>query len=1267
MNLQMALDHRSQVEEFRRKHRTWLVTLLFTDIVGSTQIKQALGDRQGVALIQQHHALVREILRQFKEGAEISTAGDSFFIVFVKPSDAVWFSLLVQARLRALAKQIAHGLHDRIGIHIGEVVIEEREGMARPKDLYGAQVDICARVMSLAGADQILLTRSAFDNARQVLKGEELKGLNELQWLNHGPYAVKGWEEPVEICEVGESGAAVLKAPGDSEKAHRLVSGEQELVLGWRPALEQAVPGTKWVLENKLGEGGFGEVWVGRHQTIKEQRVFKFCFRADRVRTLKREVTLFRVLKERIGEHPNIVRLLEVYFDEPPYYIEMDYVEGRDLKTWSEERGGVERIPLEVRLEIVAQVADALQAAHEAGVIHRDVKPGNILVSGSSGVMESWSHGPRIESTLQNSNTPALRALRAKLTDFGIGQVMGEEYLAGITRAGFTQTMLGSTSSSGAGTQMYLAPEIVAGKPASTRSDIYSLGVVLYQLLVGDFSRPVTTDWAEEISDPLLREDLKHCFAGNPDERFVGVGQLATSLRSLDRRQKTLAEQQAAIATRERAAYRRGVIRTAAYASAVVIVIASLAFYAANEAHRAGKGELAARQNLYAADMLLSQQALEANNWGRAVELLEKHRPEPGQKDLRGWEWRHLWERCRSDAFFTLGPHSRSVKKVAFSTDGKILIAADFGGFIKVWNVADGKEIGSFQDEGMIFSMALSPDGSLLASAGEDGTVRFREVRTRKELAPIKREGWITSVEFSPDSKTLAVYANDQTVTLWNVETKRQTASFTVSQGRSGYTGITTFSPDGKRLAIGEKNGQIRVLDLATKTEKLNFLVAIGGVQALAFSPDGKTLAIAAGSRSPTSIKICDAETGQELANLVGHTSWIVSLAFSPDGKALATASADQTVKLWQVATRQETATLRGHRDEVWAVAFSPDSRTLASGSKDGEIKFWKSTPRPKDVTGAKLGTGILKGAISSDGTSLVTINTNWAISLWSTTTLREVTPELLDASNTASVAVGPGGKLVALGTRDGFVRLWEKGVTRILGVFDERADQVTGVKFSADGKYLAAGDNAQLTVWDLVKTQRVASFKLPTRDVRKMAYSRDTPTVAFSADKGILAAGFANGWARVWDLRTQREIASFAAHNDLVAGVAVSADGRKLVTVGYDARARLWDVGAKKEMAKLPRTLNAFSDVAFSQDGSRLAMTASEYEGSIKIVDIETGLEVATVKSLGGVSSAKFLPDGDGLAAFGGNSLFVWRAPSFAEIDAVEKARTNSAAPLQK
>jgi tetratricopeptide (TPR) repeat protein/class 3 adenylate cyclase/tRNA A-37 threonylcarbamoyl transferase component Bud32 len=566
----LSNEHRASMEEFRRRQRSGILVLLFTDLVESTQLKQDVGDQQAVIIIRQHHAIIRELLKGFAEGKEIDTAGDSFFIVFVKPSDGVKFALLVQAAMRRLAAEVGQKLALRIGLHAGEVFIEEHPESRKPMDLYGIQVDSSARVMSLAQGNQILLTRFVFDNARQLLKGEEIASVGALSWLNHGPYLMKGVEEPMEICEVGELGSALLARPLDSEKARRHISVDTEPVLGWRPAVGQAVPNTGWVLERKLGAGGFGEVWLGRHEKLKERRVFKFCFHADRVRSLKREVTLFRLLKER-GNHPNIVGIQDVFFDEPPFYIMMDYADGEDLGKWAEKQGGLDKVLLAARLEIVAQVADALQAAHEAGIIHRDVKPSNIIVCGSSA-----------------------EALQVKLTDFGIGQVVSKDVLAGVTQMGFTQTMSGSSDT---GTPMYKAPELLGGKPASTRSDIYSLGVVLYQLLVGDLTRPLTMDWEKDIENLLLREDLAKCLAGNPQERFAAAQELAHQVRTLPERRLELSRHEAEIAAKVQAAHRAGVMRATAVAMGVIVLMAGLTIWAIHQSSVAKREAARAEAN----------------------------------------------------------------------------------------------------------------------------------------------------------------------------------------------------------------------------------------------------------------------------------------------------------------------------------------------------------------------------------------------------------------------------------------------------------------------------------------------------------------------------------------------------------------------------------------------------------------------------------------------------------------------------------------------
>ena len=507
---------RQRVADFREHHDTSVLTLVFTDMVGSTGLKAELGDVAGTALVDTQQEVVRKVLAGFPEGLEISTAGDSFFIVFKRPSDAVRFSLFLQARVRASSAEILHGIALRIGVHTGEVFVDQHEEDSTTEDILGIQVDLASRVMGLAAGGQILMTRWVFDNARAILRGLELGKLESLSWVSHGPYKVKGVEDPVEVCEVGEKGCAPFARPPDSEKTHRHISPDQEHVLGWRPSVDAEIPTCAgWVLTKKLGEGAFGEVWRARHKTLKGLRDFKFCFRADRVRSLKREVTLFEHLRESVGDHRNAVKIHDAYFDKPPYYIGMEAVPGKNLLQWCSDQGGPSSIPLITRLEIVAQVADVLQAAHDAGIIHRDIKPSNILVVSDGGVCPG--------------------DVTVKLTDFGIGKIVSREARAGKPLPGFTET-IGTEMSPRAGTRLYMAPEVLAGRKATASSDVYSLGIVLYQMLVGDFLRPVAPDWSDDIPDKLLVQDLSRCFAGVPNHRYERIEDLAENLRQHDTR-----------------------------------------------------------------------------------------------------------------------------------------------------------------------------------------------------------------------------------------------------------------------------------------------------------------------------------------------------------------------------------------------------------------------------------------------------------------------------------------------------------------------------------------------------------------------------------------------------------------------------------------------------------------------------------------------------------------------------------------------------------
>ena len=272
-------EQRKRVEAFSRRHRVALLTMLFTDMVGSTAIKRSVGDHAAVELFGQHHARIRELLTRFPEAQEIETAGDSFFLVFAKPSDALHFALLMQNSLRQLHHETGQPLLDRVGIHVGEVFTEQRGDVARA--VFGMQIDIANRVMSLGGPDQILMSRFAFDSARQMLRGAEIPEIAALTWLNHGSYRIAGVEEPIDICEVGETGLAALAPPGNSLKGRRVQVADDEPVLGWRPAPGQLVPHTRWELARSLGGGVFREVWLAPPDQLNPRLPFNFCFNAD--------------------------------------------------------------------------------------------------------------------------------------------------------------------------------------------------------------------------------------------------------------------------------------------------------------------------------------------------------------------------------------------------------------------------------------------------------------------------------------------------------------------------------------------------------------------------------------------------------------------------------------------------------------------------------------------------------------------------------------------------------------------------------------------------------------------------------------------------------------------------------------------------------------------------------------------------------------------------------------------------------------------------
>lgn len=355
-----------------------------------------------------------------------------------------------------------------------------------------------------------------------------------------------------------------LSGPVERIAAGRRLASELALAAGQRvPSREH------FRLERQLGRTAGNEIWLARHDKTGERRVYKFALDGERLAALKREATLSRVLRQGLGERDDLVGVIDWNFHAEPFFLECAYA-GRNLIDWAADEPALSRWSTGERVAFFVRIAQAVAAAHGVGVLHKDLKPANVLVEadGAGG----W---------------------RVRLTDFGSGRLLDPDRLAalGITALGLTLSANDLAADARSGTLAYLAPELFDGRTPTVQSDVYALGILLYQLLVGDLRRPLAPGWERDIDDPLLAADIALATDGAPERRLGSVSELVDRLRRLDtrraeRQRVEAAEARArdAVAALDRARARRPWIGIALAVLAIGFALSAWLYRAADRA-----------------------------------------------------------------------------------------------------------------------------------------------------------------------------------------------------------------------------------------------------------------------------------------------------------------------------------------------------------------------------------------------------------------------------------------------------------------------------------------------------------------------------------------------------------------------------------------------------------------------------------------------------------------------------------------------------------
>ena len=1014
----------------------------------------------------------------------------------------------------------------------------------------------------------------------------------------------------------------------------------------------------RYKLLEEIGEGGMGRVWVAEQTQPVRRKVALKLIKAG----MDSKSVLARFEAERqalaMMDHPNIAKVLDGGLTETgrPFFV-MDYVKGIPITEYCETA----RLSIPERLQLFVEVCQAVQHAHQKGIIHRDLKPSNILVA-------------------PYDDTPV-----PKVIDFGLAKAIHQP---------LTERTLYTAHGMVLGTPLYMSPEQTQlnNLDIDTRSDLYSLGVLLYELLTGttplEKQRFKEAAWdevrriirEEEPPRPSMRLSSSQTLPSLAAGRQLEPAELTKMVRgeldwitmkalekdrtrryetansfALDVQRYLAGEPVLAVPPSARYRLQKFIRkhRAALAATAAIILLllvgAAVSTWQAVRATRAeaDKSRLLdvavlerQRADTSAEEAQVEKQRADANAEKAQV---EKQRAEANAADARRKTKEAEEQKNRADT-----SASEAQRKTKEAEDEKKRAEREL---LHARTAQYSMQIGLAQRELLKRDFADVEDllnGCAADLRGWEYRYLWTNIRKRRILVLHGHKMGVNSVAFSPDGRQIVSGSGDNTVNVWDIATGKEILTL---KGHAERVDSVAFSPDGKRIVSGGFDRMVKVWDIATGKETLTITVQgrTNGVSSVAFSPDGKRIA----SGSWKTVNVWDAVTGKEtLRENFGDVS---SVAFSADGKRIISGGGSNTVKVWDAVTGNETLTLKGHTNNVTSVAFSADGKQIVSGSWDETLKLWDAATGKETLTLKGHTAAVSSVAFSPDGKRIISGSGDGFLNVWDAATGQETLTLKAHTGGVNSVAFSPDGRRVVSGSSDDTVKVWDVAAHQETLTLAGRW-KLSSVAFSPDSQRIVSGsgdmfappldsgsNDTTVKVWDAATGQETLTLTLK-------GHTQQVRSVALSADGKQIASASADKTVKLWNAATGKEMLTLKGHEDAVDTVSFSPDGKQIASGSADKTVRVWNAATGKETLALKGHEDAVVSVSFSPDGERIV--SGSRGGTLKVWNTATGKETLTIEGPGeSVSGAAFSPDGRWIASWNNWVVSVWDAATGKEM----------------